>query len=68
MRTGQKTTKNSEGKEDEVNKIGENNENEDPNPNVSSGNYRSWVQKPWVFDICKRHNEILERRYFIIEK
>lgn len=63
MRAGRIIAENSEGEEDEIKDIDENNGNEDPNPNVSSRIYGSWVQGPWVFGSCWRHNEILERRF-----
>jgi len=31
-------------------------------------NYDSRVQGPWIFDLCWHYNDLLERRFFIVQK
>lgn len=31
-------------------------------------NYGSRVQGPWIFVLCWHHNDLLERRFFIVQK
>lgn len=46
----------------------ENTENEDEDPNANNRNCGSRARGPWVFGSCWRHDNILERRFFTVQK
>lgn len=73
-RADQKTAKNTENEDEDEdnikdeNKINETDEKDDQYSNVNNRNYESRLQGPWVFVLCWRHDNILERHFLLFKK
>jgi len=46
----------------------ENEESSDEDEVISNQNYGQRIQGPWIFGLCCKHDGILERRFFKVEK